>query len=241
MHHSTGSTRQVLCSTVTLLLSAQRALLQQPGDGAAATSMQQRRTGVRIPGEHQSAQHACAVLVKYWFCCPWINLAAWSEIARVRFGWQWPSDRVPIPAARRSMYGSDARRPSKAPQLVQAKPTVHPRAVCDASPQPKSRTFLPPMVQTHDPDAWSAIKSCTCRDMFVAKRRDIATTIQICPKHDRLIMTWLCTEPLATAGARCASIAALAPALCDCSSDASRPAGRAMADTRADLPRQFDR
>jgi hypothetical protein len=60
-------------------------------------------------------------------------------------------------------------------------------------------------------------------------------------EHDKLIMTWLCTEPLATAGARCASIAALAPALWDCSSDASRPAGRAMADTRVDLPRLCDR
>jgi hypothetical protein len=61
------------------------------------------------------------------------------------------------------------------------------------------------------------------------------------PQSMRLIIKWLFTEPLATAGARCASIAALAPALCDCSSDASRPAGRAIADTRVDLPRQCDR
>lgn len=39
------------------------------------------------------------------------------------------------------------------------------------------------------------------------------------------------TEPLATAGARCVSIAALASLLCFCSSDMSRPAGRAMAET----------
>ena len=26
-------------------------------------------------------------------------MAAWSEIARVKFGWQWPNDSVPIPAA----------------------------------------------------------------------------------------------------------------------------------------------
>ena len=152
MHHSTGSAWQVLYSTVSLLLS---------GSGSMAAAAWRwhcyHSNAARLPwcapcqGNTSISNDACAVLVKYWFCCPWINLAAWSEMARVRFGWQWPNDRVPIPTALcvAQMLGDPSRHHSWCRRGLQCTPeqtmTAHRSRNLGLSCRRQSR----PMTLTH--------------------------------------------------------------------------------------------
>jgi hypothetical protein len=46
------------------------------------------------------ARLTLAVLLRYWFCWPWIRVAACSWMACTTFGWQWPVDSVPMPVPR---------------------------------------------------------------------------------------------------------------------------------------------
>ena len=65
-----------------------------------------------------------AVLDRNWFCCPWISMAAWTETALTKLGWQCPRESVPMPVAQpqRGMTSQSLLSPSAPPQLADMPP-----------------------------------------------------------------------------------------------------------------------